>query len=262
MTVLVTIGDFSRMTYLTVKALRHYHDIGLLEPVSVDPQNGYRLYGTDQVADAQTIRRFRELEMPTDEIREVLDASDDDRRNEVIVAHLDRMQDRLERTQSTVESLRSLLRGSGSAVAVSFRVLQPTPAIGIRERISFDDAEQWCAGAYAELHEVLVSSGADAGGPDGALYATTFFEDGDGDVTAFVPITGEVDDVGRVAVIEVPGFAAATATHRGSFETLDQTYGTLGTRVAELGTGADGPMREHYLDDDSIEVCWPIRRLP
>ena len=34
---LLSIGDFSRMTFLTVKALRHYHDVGLLEPARTDP---------------------------------------------------------------------------------------------------------------------------------------------------------------------------------------------------------------------------------
>ena len=38
---LLTIGDFSRMTFLTVKALRHYHDVGLLEPARTDPSSGY-----------------------------------------------------------------------------------------------------------------------------------------------------------------------------------------------------------------------------
>lgn len=42
MSTLITIGDFSRMTHLSVKALRHYHDVGLLEPVEVDPSSGYR----------------------------------------------------------------------------------------------------------------------------------------------------------------------------------------------------------------------------
>jgi len=36
----LTIGDFSRMTVLSVKALRHYHEIGLLRPADVDPQTG------------------------------------------------------------------------------------------------------------------------------------------------------------------------------------------------------------------------------
>jgi DNA-binding transcriptional MerR regulator len=45
----LTIGDFSRATHLSVKMLRHYHDIGLLEPAGVDPYTGYRRYGTAQI---------------------------------------------------------------------------------------------------------------------------------------------------------------------------------------------------------------------
>ena len=44
MSVLVPIGDFSRMTHLSVKALRFYHDQGLLEPARIDPSSGYRFY--------------------------------------------------------------------------------------------------------------------------------------------------------------------------------------------------------------------------
>jgi hypothetical protein len=61
MSVLVPIGDFSRMTHLSVKALRFYHDQGLLEPARIDPQTGYRYYDPGQVPLAQVIRRFRDL---------------------------------------------------------------------------------------------------------------------------------------------------------------------------------------------------------
>lgn len=47
--------------------------------------------------------------------------------------------------------------------------------------------------------------------------------------------------------------------HRGAFDDLEQTY-RLGIRVADGGIGADGPMREHYLTDDTIEVCGPVVR--
>ncbi len=40
--VILTIGEFSKMTYLSVKALRHYHDVGLLTPVDIDAATGYR----------------------------------------------------------------------------------------------------------------------------------------------------------------------------------------------------------------------------
>jgi hypothetical protein len=58
---LLGIGDFSRMTFLSVKTLRHYHEIGLLPPAEVDRESGYRRYALAQVPTAQVIRRLREL---------------------------------------------------------------------------------------------------------------------------------------------------------------------------------------------------------
>jgi DNA-binding transcriptional MerR regulator len=55
----LAIGDFSRATQLSVKMLRHYHQIGLLEPVDVDRATGYRRYSIDQISTAQIIRRVR-----------------------------------------------------------------------------------------------------------------------------------------------------------------------------------------------------------
>ncbi len=73
-TTLLNIGQFSRMTHLSVKALRHYHDVGILEPAAIDPYSGYRSYEVGQVTSAQVIRRLRDLGMPLDSIRAVLTA--------------------------------------------------------------------------------------------------------------------------------------------------------------------------------------------
>src|SRR5262252_10854841 len=84
MTVRIAIGDFSTMTHLSIKALRHYHDIGLLVPAVVDPSTGYRSYDPAQVTVAQVIRRFRDLGMSLPEVKAVLAAPDVTARNEVI----------------------------------------------------------------------------------------------------------------------------------------------------------------------------------
>jgi DNA-binding transcriptional MerR regulator len=88
MSALLTIGEFSRLTHLSVKALRHYDDVGLLEPAHVDAASGYRRYATSQVPVAQVIRRFRDLAMPLDQVQAVLAAPDVTARDRVIVAHL------------------------------------------------------------------------------------------------------------------------------------------------------------------------------
>ena len=90
MTSTLPFGDFSRATHLSVKMLRHFREAGLLEPVDVD--SGCRLYATEQIVTAQIIRRFRDLDMPLDDIRAVLDATDVETRNRVITKHLARLE--------------------------------------------------------------------------------------------------------------------------------------------------------------------------
>jgi len=260
MDVLLTIGEFSKMSYLSVKALRHYHDVGLLEPAHIDPGSGYRRYAATQVATAQAIRRFRDLDMPIDEIREVLEAPGIDARNQAIVAHLERMQEQLERTQTTVVSLQALLGEPHPDRPVEQRRIPPTRCLAITEDVGFDDAADWCEQVFAELHAALGTTV--PSGPDGALYSSEFFELGRGACTAFVPIDDEVEPAdrvpGRAGVLELPATHVAVMAHDGPFGDLDQTYGALGTVVAARGIGADGAIREHYPSDDRTEVCWPI----
>src|SRR5580700_6704556 len=102
----LTIGDFSRVTFLSVKTLRHHHRVGLLEPAGVDPITGYRRYTTVQIPIAQVIRRFRDLDMPLDDIGSVLRAPDQATRSQLIAAHLTRLERTLADTQRAVASLR------------------------------------------------------------------------------------------------------------------------------------------------------------
>ncbi len=50
----------------------------------------------------------------------------------------------------------------------------------------------------------------------------------------------------------------AVLVHDGPFADLDQTYGALGMAVTERGIGDVGPIREHYLNATTTEVCWPV----
>ena len=65
---LLSIGRFARVSGLTVKALRHYDDIGLLRPAHVDDSTGYRYYTLAQARDAEAIRRLRRLDVPLEDV--------------------------------------------------------------------------------------------------------------------------------------------------------------------------------------------------
>jgi DNA-binding transcriptional MerR regulator len=264
----LTIGDFSRLTFLSVKALRHYHEIGLLEPAAIDAESGYRLYDVEQVPVAQVIKRLKDLGMSLDDIARVLQAPDIDARNRAIVGHLQRMEDQLEQTKATVASLRRLLEmPEPSHLRVEFRTLPATGSIAVRDRVAVKDVGDWWVEAFEELHRAAARSSLERSGPDGALYSSAWFEDEIGDVVAFTPVAGKPVGDGRVEPYVVPPAELAVLLHRGSLTDLDRTFAALGTFVFERAIAVEGPIREYYLvsifdtpdeDEQRTEVAWPI----
>ena len=70
-------------------------------------------------------------------------------------------------------------------------------------------------------------------GPDGCLYPNEMFELEEGEMVAFVPVTGHAAGSGRVQAVELPAVELAIMVHEGTYDELDRTYGALGTYVAE-----------------------------
>jgi DNA-binding transcriptional MerR regulator len=265
---LLTIGDFSRMTFLSVKALRHYHEVGLLAPAEIDPETGYRRYDAAQVARAQVIRRLRELDMSLEDVRSVVQATDVRSRNAAISAHLRRMEGALERTRDTVKSLRLLLdEEAPPAIGVEYRIIGPTETLAICDEIAHANMFDWLDGALVELRSAVEAGGARRAGADAALFSTELLEDEFGEIVAAVPIEGRGVPAGRVRSMQLPRVEYAVAVHNGLLEDIDRTYAALGMVVAERAIGVPGPIREVYVigayetpdeEQHRTEICWPV----
>ena len=67
------IGTVARLAQVSVRTLRHYDDIGLLEPAHVDPRTGYRSYSPEQLHRLHRILVLRDLGVPLSEIRQLLE---------------------------------------------------------------------------------------------------------------------------------------------------------------------------------------------
>jgi DNA-binding transcriptional MerR regulator/effector-binding domain-containing protein len=263
----LTIGDFSRATHLSIKTLRYYHRVQLLEPAQVDQDTGYRRYTTDQIPVAQVIRRFRDLEMPIEQIQAVLRAPDMTARNRLIADHLSQLEQDLARTQQAVASLRDLLADPSAAAPVSHRRVDATLAAAVSDTVGVGDLLPWFLGALGELYATLDARGVTAAGPAGGIYATALFAEERGEATVFVPVAAEVQRLGRVAPFTVPAAELAVITHAGSHADVDRAYGALATYVSSHALQVDGPIREYYLvgrhdtADEAAwrtEICWPI----
>jgi DNA-binding transcriptional MerR regulator len=263
----LTIGDFSRATFLSIKTLRHYHRVGLLEPADVDASTGYRRYLSDQIPTAQVIRRFRDLDMPLDDIALVLRAPDQTTRSQVIAVHLARLEQTLAGTQRAVASLRDLLEHPSLPSAVEHRRVAAVPAAAITAVVELGDLAAWYQGALGEVAACLSAQRIPSSGPPGGIYATELFSEERGEATVYLPADGDTKPIGRVRPCVVPPVELAVTTHRGSHADVDRSYGALATYVSEHALGVDGPIREYYIvsrhdtDDEQdwrTDIGWPI----
>ena len=262
----LTIGEFSRITHLSIKTLRRYHDGGLLEPDHVDARTGYRYYSTTQVPTAQVIHRFRELGMPVREVGELVAVPDPDARAALIARHLERLEAELDETRAAVTALRRLLQPDPAPLLVERRRVEAMTVAAVRGVVDLDDVLDWYDAAMAELDTVLGAAGAVPTGPPGGLYDNELFTDERGAAVVYVPVA-DPPTHGAVAPFTIPAADLALTVHAGAHDDIDVTYGALGAYVNEQALEVAGPVREVYRvgPRDSAdraawrtEIGWPI----
>src|SRR5262249_54640965 len=112
---MLSIGRFARLTGLSVKALRHYDEVGLLRPAHVDDWTGYRWYEPSQLREAVAVRRLRSLRVPLDEVA-VLIRSDDRSLREALAVHRARLEGEVVETRHILAELDALIEGKEQLV--------------------------------------------------------------------------------------------------------------------------------------------------
>ena len=197
MTVRLTIGEFSKMTYLSVKALRHYHDVGLLEPAEIDPAQRLpalqRRPGADRPGDPPLPRprhadRAGARGAPGARPRHPQPGDPRSPRGDAGAARAHAAHGGVAPGAAHhADARRSRSRTAPCAA---------TPALAIarhgrlrrRHRLARAPPTPSCTAA-------LDAAGLSPAGPDGALYHDAFFTEGNGDVVAYVPVGVDLADL-------------------------------------------------------------------
>ena len=136
--------------------------------------------------------------MPLNEIRKVLAAPNLRTRNDLIAAHLSRLEGNLAQTQSAVASLRDLLQQHASSAHIEHRSINATTAAAITQIVDVKDALSWYQGALGELHATLAAQRTLGAGPAGGIFSNALFSDARGEATIFIPCRSAVRPMGRV----------------------------------------------------------------
>jgi DNA-binding transcriptional MerR regulator len=130
---LLSIGRFAEISGLSIHALRHYDDVGLLAPAETDPRTGYRRYRRDQVPRARVIQGLRWVNLPIEELRLALDDLGGPTTRRILLDH----RDRLCREQG---ELAARLTDLDNYLAKGITMAPTTTARPVQLKITVDDA--------------------------------------------------------------------------------------------------------------------------
>ena len=244
---MLTIGEFSRVTGLTVKALRFYHEQGLLVPSYVDRQTGYRHYDDAQVEAARVIAYLRGLEFSVADIRDILrHGGDDDALLDAVERHRSSIENKVRHLRKVARSLDQFLSEERQARAMSQgtyevqeKALDPTLVAGIRMKGRYSD----CGKGFARLGRAM---GRYICGKPLLLHYDGEYREDDADFEPCFPVRpGKAAD--GISVRQLPGGRCVALLHKGPYEQLGHSYARVLKHVRDKGYTVVSPTREVYL---------------
>ncbi|MPM40041.1 hypothetical protein SDC9_86679 [bioreactor metagenome] len=267
------IGEFSKLTQVSVRMLRYYDEIGLLKPAETDRFTGYRLYSADQVEALSRIVFLRDLGFQVSEITDALRHWEDGE----IERRLERKRLELERTiaqeQERLAKIRLAkqdLRQDRMSIhcAVSIKAVPACRVLSLRRVVPDYYAE---GPLWAELSEFAKRSGISLSGETFTIYHDDDFREADVDMEVCAP-TNEQRESGGGFVFRVtePVPQMASMMVRGPFDRLAGAYRSFAAWLQEHGqfqmTGHSrqtvhrGPWNEPDPEAFLTEIQIPLER--
>jgi len=246
------IGEFSRLSRVSVRMLRHYDQLGLLTPSQIDPFTNYRYYSADQLPRLNRIIALRDLGFSLEQIANVLD---EDLPTDQLLGMLKlkraEIEQQMQEEQSRLARLEARIRQMNSSAAVGaydviLRDIEPELAATYRE-VAADD------GRIQEMFEeveryVARYDKARADKPTFTIYYDAEYREKDIDAEVAIPLAYAIPDGETIRVRELPGNSnVACVVHTGVYATLYLAYNALLGWIEANGYRMVGPIREVYI---------------
>jgi DNA-binding transcriptional MerR regulator len=258
-TELLSSGEFARRSRLSAKALRIYDEIGLLRPVDVDPSNGYRRYGVDQLGTARLIAMLRGIDMSLAEIGSLLVDLDKDRDlpAERLDRHLIELEARHTSRRSLVRHIHAILREEESQMfTVQIRHVPARRLMSIQRRLRAPETDAFVREAKTAFAEHL--RGAMPTGPFSLVFHGVVDHESDGPLEAALACSDGVEPTELIGI-------RTEAAHDEAFTTITKAQWEYPAILAAYDAVACSPevtarpgsrlsCREVYLaEPDAIE---------
>lgn len=272
---MIKIGDFSKLSRVSIKTLRYYDEMGLLTPISVDRFTGYRYYSASQLARLNRILALKDLGFSLEQIAQVLNegVSSEQLRGMLrlkraeLQQHITGEQERLARIEARLSDI--TMEGTMPDYDVVIKQIEPQLVASARDTLPGYPA---VGRLFDEVYGYLARSGVNGLEAIGiAIWHDEEFKTSDIDGEAAVLLKQPIAASERVKVYELPAATVASVIHKGAYNSLNQAYEALARWTEANGYKIVGPNREFYLyctqpvrqDDDSYvtEIQFPVEKM-
>ncbi len=272
---MIKIGDFSKLSQVSIKALRYYDEMGLLKPIHVDRFTGYRYYSASQLARLNRILALKDLGFSLEQIAQVLNegVSLEQLRGMLrlkraeLQQHISDEQDRLARIEARLNDITK--EGTMPDYDVVIKQIEPQLVASVRDTLPNYPA---VGRLFDEIYEYLARCGGNGLAEVGvAIWHDEDYKTSDVDGEAVVYLKQPIPESERVKVYQLAGATMAAVVHKGAFNRLSQAYEALGHWTEANGYKIIGPNREVYLycaqpvrqDDNSYvtEIQFPVEKM-
>ena len=243
---MLKIGDFSKLSHLTVKALRFYEKEGLLKPASVDEWNNYRLYETFQLETAAKIKSFRQLGLSIDEIKAVFAGMD-------VKEILQEKSLSLTKEKHLIESRLSIIRSIMEDKEMKYQVTEkviPEKIVYSAETVLkvYSDIMQWIPSVGQECLELNPEMDCIETSYSFCEYLDGEYKETDVSIRYSEECARFGNENDHIRFRTLPDTKVLSIYHKGSYANINKAYTFLLKYAEQNGYTIVGLARECYID--------------
>jgi DNA-binding transcriptional MerR regulator len=264
---LLSIGAFANLTRLSIKALRLYDQLGLLQPQWVDPQSGYRFYGVDQLASARMIRNMREMDMPLATIRQVLGAwaASPTQAEALAQAYAKLREQEAEQIRIQVQQFIQQIRQEQNPMSleVSIKSIAPQQVLSATYHIKINKLDETIRKSRDTMVAILKEQNVDASDSPFGIFHGAINEQEDGPLEICLPVNGQVKGKGDIQVKVLEGGDAAcvmTVGPQTDFPAILGAYDAAADWIQKNGHEMAASPREIWHSNqrgaEKMEIVW------
>lgn len=233
-TKLLTIGQFSSLSRLSVRMLRHYDAHGVLVPADVDAWTGYRRYAPHQLRDAADIRNLRDIGFGVSAISALLASRGTPAWSKALRLQRESLVGELRAAQGRLSLITRLLDQGDPTMSITVdRTTVPAmTVITLRGTVPTyaDEGQLW-----GQLMPRLAAAGITPIGPCGVIEHDDGYVERDVDLSIFVPVAAGTHVEAPLEILDLPERDCLVAHVRGSYDQISAAHDLINERLAAEG---------------------------